>query len=101
MRSDPLLLTQTGTKLPVDLILVNDCISRFSLQPSRGMLLKGEYMIARQSSAYVLNFLIELNELLDELYEKCAQRLTADRWIDTHQFHDAVADDADAIWMAQ
>ncbi|KAK2599130.1 hypothetical protein QQS21_005391 [Conoideocrella luteorostrata] len=72
-----------GTKLPADLVLINDYISKFSLQPSRGMPVE------------------ELNGILDELYEKCAHKETADQWIDTHQFHDAVADDADALWMAQ
>ncbi|KAJ3463533.1 hypothetical protein MRS44_008319 [Fusarium solani] len=32
-----------GTPIPSHLILVNECISRFSLQPSRGMLLKDEF----------------------------------------------------------
>ncbi|KAL7917210.1 hypothetical protein ACQKWADRAFT_307339 [Trichoderma austrokoningii] len=72
-----------GTQLPADLILINDYISKFSLQPSRGMSIK------------------ELNGLLDEFYTKSAHKETADHWIDAHPYQDAMEDDADATWMAK
>jgi len=72
-----------GTPIPTDLILINDYISKFSLQPSRGMPLK------------------ELNDLLDEFYGKYARKETAESWIDNHPFQRAAADDAIDTWMAQ
>ncbi|KPM39121.1 hypothetical protein AK830_g7444 [Neonectria ditissima] len=60
------------------LILINEYMSRFTLQPSR-----------------------ELNQLLDEFYAQYAQKETADNWLDAHDFKDAVADDADPVWMAK
>ncbi|KND87317.1 hypothetical protein TOPH_08074 [Tolypocladium ophioglossoides CBS 100239] len=71
-----------GTPIPSHLILINEYISRFSLQPSRGMSLK------------------DLNRSLDEFYGKYACKETADDWLETHPFQAALADDADAVWMA-
>ncbi|PNY27842.1 Uncharacterized protein TCAP_02241 [Tolypocladium capitatum] len=72
-----------GTPIPSELILINDYISRFSLQPSRGMPLK------------------DLNRSLDEFYNKYAHRETAENWLNTHPFQQAVSDDADAVWMTK
>ncbi|KAH7265854.1 hypothetical protein B0J15DRAFT_545883 [Fusarium solani] len=72
-----------GTPIPSHLILVNECISRFSLQPSRGMLLK------------------ELNRSLDEFYAEYAQKETAENWLNTHPFQNAVSDDADSVWIGK
>ncbi|KAJ4311706.1 hypothetical protein N0V84_010303 [Fusarium piperis] len=67
-----------GTLIPSHLILINEYMSRFTLQPSR-----------------------ELNQSLDEFYAQYAQKETADNWLDAHDFKDAVADDADPVWMAK
>lgn len=62
---------------------MNEYMSRFTLQPSRGMPLQ------------------ELNQSLDKFYAQYAQKETADSWLDAHDFKDAVADDADPVWMAK
>ncbi|EXV00475.1 hypothetical protein X797_006537 [Metarhizium robertsii] len=72
-----------GTQIPSHLILINDFGCHFSLQPSRGMLLK------------------DLNRSLDEFYNNHARKETAEDWLDAHPFQQAVADDADAVWMAK
>ncbi|UNI13306.1 hypothetical protein JDV02_000063 [Purpureocillium takamizusanense] len=72
-----------GTPIPGHLILINEYLSRFSLQPSHGMLLE------------------DLNRSLDEFYKSYARRETVENWLDTHPFPQAVADDADAVWMAK
>ncbi|KAI0856848.1 hypothetical protein F4860DRAFT_491446 [Xylaria cubensis] len=71
-----------GTAIPSHLILVNEYMSRFSLQPSRGTSLQ------------------DLNQALDEFYSKHAKKETADEWLDKHPFQSAIADDADAKWMS-
>ncbi|KAI0467840.1 hypothetical protein F4859DRAFT_226612 [Xylaria cf. heliscus] len=72
-----------GTPIPSHLILVNEWISRFSLQPARGMPLQ------------------VLNEVLDEFYSKYAQKDTADAWLEKHPYHLAIDDDIDAKWMSE
>ncbi|RSM03314.1 hypothetical protein CEP52_007460 [Fusarium oligoseptatum] len=72
-----------GTPIPSHLILINEYISRFSLQPSRGMLLK------------------ELNRSLDEFYAEYAKKETAENWLNKHPFQDAVSDDEDSVWIGK
>ncbi|KAG9254763.1 uncharacterized protein F5Z01DRAFT_654781 [Emericellopsis atlantica] len=72
-----------GTQIPSDLILFNDYISQFSLQPSRGMPLA------------------DLNHLLDEFYNRHAQKESAETWFDAHPYQNAMADDADDVWMTK
>ncbi|KAK3941285.1 hypothetical protein QBC46DRAFT_363417 [Diplogelasinospora grovesii] len=72
-----------GVPILTHLILINEYISRFSLRPSHDMLLK------------------DLNRSLDEFYREHASKETAEDWLDKHPFQSAVADDADAIWMAK
>ncbi|KFG79616.1 hypothetical protein MANI_029727 [Metarhizium anisopliae] len=43
----------------------------------------------------------DLNRSLDEFYNKHARKETAEEWLDAHPFQQAVADDADAVWMAK
>ncbi|KAK4152364.1 hypothetical protein C8A00DRAFT_44572 [Chaetomidium leptoderma] len=71
-----------GTPIPTDLILINEYISRFSLQPSRGILLE------------------DFNQSLHEFYGKHATKSPAEDWLDKHPFQRAIPDDADATWMA-
>ncbi|KAH7327741.1 hypothetical protein B0I35DRAFT_415627 [Stachybotrys elegans] len=72
-----------GTPIPQHLILLNEYIAKFSLQPSRGIPLK------------------ELNQSLDEFYNKHARKETVESWLDAHPFTDAIPDDADPVWMAK
>ncbi|KAI0427789.1 hypothetical protein F5Y09DRAFT_22540 [Xylaria sp. FL1042] len=72
-----------GTPIPSHLILINQYIARFSLQPARGMPLQA------------------LNEALDEFFSKHAKKETADTWLDKHQYHLAIDDDIDAKWMSE
>ncbi|RSM15798.1 hypothetical protein CDV31_004740 [Fusarium ambrosium] len=72
-----------GTPIPSHLILINEYISRFSLQPSRGMLLK------------------ELNRSLDEFWAEYAKKETAENWLNAHPFQDAVSDDEDSVWIGK
>lgn len=44
---------------------------------------------------------LDLNRSLDEFYNKHARKETAEEWLDAHPFQQAVADDADAVWMAK
>ncbi|KAF9876296.1 hypothetical protein CkaCkLH20_06239 [Colletotrichum karsti] len=67
-----------GTPIPGHLILINEFISRFSLQPSR-----------------------DLNQALDEFYNEHARKETVKDWLRAHPFQGAIADDADAEWMAK
>ncbi|KAI0008836.1 hypothetical protein F4779DRAFT_418088 [Xylariaceae sp. FL0662B] len=71
-----------GTPIPNHLILINECRADFSLQPSHGM------------------SLTDLNQSLDEFYRKHASKETAEAWFDEHPYQTAIADNADAIWMA-
>ena len=45
--------------------------------------------------------MVELNQSLDEFYTQYAQKETAESWLDAHDFKDAIADDADSVWMAK
>ncbi|KAG6236962.1 hypothetical protein E4U23_000146 [Claviceps purpurea] len=72
-----------GTPIPSDLILINNWLSSFSLQPSRGMSLQ------------------DLNRTLDEFYNKHALKEAADDWLDKHDYKDAVVDDDYKVWMAK
>ncbi|KAK1766564.1 hypothetical protein QBC33DRAFT_104820 [Phialemonium atrogriseum] len=72
-----------GTPVPSHLILINEYLCRFSLQPSRGIPL--EY----------------LNRSLDEFYLKHGSKETAESWLDRHPFQEAVPDEADDVWMAK
>ncbi|KAG7108253.1 hypothetical protein HYQ44_012727 [Verticillium longisporum] len=57
-----------GTPIPSHLILINEYMSRFTLQPSHGMPLQ------------------ELNQSLDKFYAQYAQKETTDSWLDAHDF---------------
>ncbi|KAK3374396.1 hypothetical protein B0T24DRAFT_293553 [Lasiosphaeria ovina] len=72
-----------GTEIPSHLILINDHISRFSLQPSYGMTLQ------------------ELNEALDAFFDKHAVKETVADWLDKNHFKSAVADYAESVWKAK
>ncbi|KAG5961510.1 hypothetical protein E4U57_007548 [Claviceps arundinis] len=72
-----------GTPIPSDLILINDWLASFSLQPSRGMSLQ------------------DLNRTLDEFYNKHALKETADDWLAKHPYKDAVAEENEEVWMAK
>ncbi|KAI9755953.1 MAG: hypothetical protein M4579_004084 [Chaenotheca gracillima] len=61
-----------GAPVPPRLILIQDRLSHFSLQPSVPMPLD------------------VLNQTLDSFYEKHAQRMTAEEWLDDHPFEEAV-----------
>ncbi|KJZ71927.1 hypothetical protein HIM_08683 [Hirsutella minnesotensis 3608] len=69
-----------GTPIPSHLILINEYLARFSLQPSYGMSLG------------------ELNKKLDDFWDQCATRETAEQWLDKHPFQSAMTDDGDQIW---
>ncbi|KXX74391.1 hypothetical protein MMYC01_209936 [Madurella mycetomatis] len=73
----------SGTPVPSHLILINEFISRFSLQPSRAMPLR------------------DLNRSLDEFYGEYARNERAEDWLDAHDFQDAIPEDQDAVWMAK
>jgi hypothetical protein len=47
------------------------------------------------------NRYLELNYLLDEFYNTHAQKESAEKWFDAHPYQEAIADDADAVWMAK
>ncbi|KAL1859001.1 hypothetical protein VTK73DRAFT_7713 [Phialemonium thermophilum] len=72
-----------GTRVPSHLILINEFLSRFSLQPSHGMSIR------------------ELNQHLQEFLEKHATKDSAGDWLKKHPFQSAIADEADALWMAR
>ncbi|KAI0972088.1 hypothetical protein F4678DRAFT_460920 [Xylaria arbuscula] len=72
-----------GTPIPSHLILLNESMSKFSLQPSRGMPLQA------------------LNKTLDEFYSKHATKETADEWLGQHPYHLAIDDYIDSKWMAE
>ncbi|KAH6640659.1 hypothetical protein F5144DRAFT_561218 [Chaetomium tenue] len=72
-----------GTPIPSHLILINEYISRFSLQPSHGMSLE------------------DLNRSLNEFYERHAKKETVDSWLENHPFPEALPDEADERWKAQ
>ncbi|KEZ39209.1 hypothetical protein SAPIO_CDS9873 [Scedosporium apiospermum] len=72
-----------GTPIPGHLILINEYLARFSLQPSRAMSLK------------------ELNRSLDEFYDKNAIKETPGDWIDGHPYEDALDEGLDETWMAK
>ncbi|XMA19098.1 hypothetical protein WAI453_011889 [Rhynchosporium graminicola] len=42
-----------------------------------------------------------LNTLLDECFEKYAEKFTAQQWLDENDFNSAVGDDAVTVWMAK
>ncbi|KAI0520973.1 hypothetical protein F5B22DRAFT_644216 [Xylaria bambusicola] len=71
------------TPVPSHLVLINDYVSRFSLQPTRGMTLQA------------------LNTALNEFFRKHAQIETADTWFKNHPYHLAKDDAEDAEWMAE
>ncbi|KAK7416311.1 hypothetical protein QQX98_005255 [Neonectria punicea] len=80
----PLIYTiSKGTPIPSHFILINEYISKFSLQPSRGMSLK------------------DLNQALDDFYGKYAHKETAEDWLSAHPYQEAASDDADTTWMAK
>ncbi|KAF2254665.1 hypothetical protein BU26DRAFT_514535 [Trematosphaeria pertusa] len=70
-----------GTPVPKGLVLLRQDTALFSLQPS-------------QPASE------EFNTILDGFYSEYAEKLDADEWLDIHQFEDAVADDAENVWMA-
>ncbi|PNY23834.1 Uncharacterized protein TCAP_06226 [Tolypocladium capitatum] len=72
-----------GTPIPRHLILINECLARFSLQPSYGMSLRVS---------------VELNKSLDEFWDQYATKETAEKWLDEHPFQSAMTDDGDQIW---
>ncbi|KAI2611996.1 hypothetical protein GGR54DRAFT_616801 [Hypoxylon sp. NC1633] len=72
-----------GTPIPSHLILINEYISRFTLQPSRRISLK------------------DLNRSLNEFYDKNAHKETVEDWLDVHPYHEAGSDDADPVWMSK
>jgi len=39
--------------------------------------------------------------LLDEYFEKYAEKKTPEQWLDDYDFNSAVRDDAVALWMAR
>ncbi|KAG5964751.1 hypothetical protein E4U56_002082 [Claviceps arundinis] len=41
----------------------------------------------------------DLNQTLDEFYNKHALKEAADDWLDKHDYKDAVVDDDDKVWM--
>ncbi|RXG48516.1 hypothetical protein VDGE_10141 [Verticillium dahliae] len=66
-----------------------------------------DYMLDREDEGhevdtpFVYTIARELNQSLDKFYAQYAQKETADSWLDAHDFKDAVADDADPVWMAK
>ncbi|TGJ85892.1 hypothetical protein E0Z10_g2881 [Xylaria hypoxylon] len=72
-----------GTPIPSHLILTNEWVSHFSLQPARGMPIRA------------------LNGVLEEFYSKHAQQETADAWFDKYPYHLANDDHIDAKWMSE
>ncbi|RWA03545.1 hypothetical protein EKO27_g11559 [Xylaria grammica] len=72
-----------GTPIPSHLILVNEFLSQFSLQPAHGMPLEA------------------LNEALDEFYSKHARKEEAGSWLGNHPYHLAIDDNVDAKWMSE
>ncbi|KAK3172511.1 hypothetical protein OEA41_005833 [Lepraria neglecta] len=75
--------TPRGTPSPSTLILFREHSSRFSLQ-----------------SAYPKS-LVELNTSLNIFYMAQADITIAERWLMDNTFEDAVADEAEAEWMAK
>ncbi|TPX15946.1 uncharacterized protein E0L32_000280 [Thyridium curvatum] len=69
-----------GTPIPSHLILINEYMSRFSLRPAQALPLQ------------------DLNQALNEFFDKHAKKETASGWLDNHPFQNAVADDALAVW---
>ena len=47
------------------------------------------------------NSRLDLNRLLNEFYNTHAQKEPAEKWLDAHPYQAAIADDADAVWMAK
>ncbi|KAM6508007.1 hypothetical protein FSOLCH5_013207 [Fusarium solani] len=37
----------------------------------------------------------------DEFYAEYAQKETAENWLNTHPFQNAVSDDADSVWIGK
>ncbi|CZT13674.1 uncharacterized protein RAG0_17179 [Rhynchosporium agropyri] len=74
---------QKGTPLPGSIVLYREGLSRFSLQASRAISVES------------------LNTLLDEYFEKYAEKFTAQQWLDENDFNSAVGDDAVTVWMAK
>ncbi|KAK4068349.1 hypothetical protein Purlil1_13807 [Purpureocillium lilacinum] len=69
-----------GTPIPNQLILINEYLARFSLQPSYGMPLR------------------DLNQRLNDFWDESATKETAEEWLDKHPFDSAMTDDGDQIW---
>ncbi|MCJ1364643.1 hypothetical protein MMC16_003757 [Acarospora aff. strigata] len=72
-----------GVPIPTALTLFREDSCRFSLQPAYRMPL------------------VELNSLLDTFYSEHADKVNLEQWLDDNDFEDAVADDAEAQWMAK
>ncbi|OAA63638.1 hypothetical protein SPI_03801 [Niveomyces insectorum RCEF 264] len=70
-----------STPIPSHIILTNDFLARFTLQPSHGMALQ------------------DLNRVLDEFFDKHAVKEDAESWIERHPYPSSTPDDADDVWM--
>ncbi|KAL8921734.1 MAG: hypothetical protein Q9172_003851 [Xanthocarpia lactea] len=91
-----------GTKLPEDLLMVHEFRDHYSLQAATEMTveeLNSKITTFLKNNGKTLTK--ELNSLLDTFYAEHAEKRNLEQWLDEHQFEDAVADDAEAQWMAK
>ncbi|KAA8645050.1 uncharacterized protein ATNIH1004_009261 [Aspergillus tanneri] len=80
--ADPQVVSiKKGTEIPESLVLFREDSSRFSLQPSRPLLLD------------------DFNNILDEFYSTSAILTNAADWMETHEYHNAFADNAEEVWI--
>ncbi|THC92151.1 hypothetical protein EYZ11_008366 [Aspergillus tanneri] len=68
-------------KVIIQHLLFREDSSRFSLQPSRPLLLD------------------DFNNILDEFYSTSAILTNAADWMETHEYHNAFADNAEEVWI--
>lgn len=85
-----------GTAIPDGLTLIYEHPAWFGLQPSHGMPLKG-------SGSYYTGLLqniltnLDLNCLLDEYFDKVAQKESVESWLASHPF-EAASDSMEDSW---
>ena len=95
-------LTTPGTPIPSNLILINEFMSRFSLQPSRGTPLQGLDGIRHTCEmSSLLRIHTELNQSLGEFFDQFATKKSAEEWLDNHPYPEAMPDEADEIWTSR